>query len=214
MKIQAAFIGKPKLRRPIRKNVRKPRSKPESPGLQLLLLFLMLASLFGGAILYLLFSSSMQPQLAAVYDVYSAMHDSSWCMRFCASLLPTAGTGLLVVYLGVSPAGAWTLLPLVSLRCAAMGSVAAYLVKTNGKQGLTAYFAGLFPGRAVAFGALFLLCIHALRCSKYVKSCLKRDSLKDENWTFSYIRACLPALLLLLLAAVLDTSLQRFCLNA
>ena len=92
MKIQAAFIVKPKLRRPIRKNVRKPRSKPESPGLQLLLFFLMLASLFGGAILYLLFSSSMQPQLAAVYDVYSAMRHASYFSRFCAALLPTAGT--------------------------------------------------------------------------------------------------------------------------
>lgn len=213
MKIRAAIIGKPAFRRPVRRNPGRNRSKPETPGLQLLLLSLMVASVFGGAALYLLFASSMQPQLAAVYDVYCAMRDEAWFTRFCAALLPTAGTGLLVVYLGVSPAGAFAVLPLVSLRCAAMGSVAAYLVKTNGKPGLTAYFTGLFPGRALALGALFLLVVHALRCSRYIKSCLKRDSLKDENWAFSYLRACLPALLLLVAAALLDASLQRFCIT-
>lgn len=211
MKIRAAVISKPKLHRPVRNSVRFKRNKTETPGLQLLLLGLMVTSLFGGAVLYLLFSVSMQPQLAAVYDVFCTMYDASWFIRLCAALLPTAGTGLLIVYFGVSPVSAFAVLPLVSLRCTAMGCVAAFLVKEFDKQGLTAYFAGLFPGRAVAFGALFLLSVHALRCSRYIKSCLKRDSLKNERWAVSYIRACLPALLMLVGAALLDASLQRLC---
>ena len=212
MKIRAAIIGAPKLRRPVRRPIRMNRRKPETPLLRLLLLALMVASLFGGAVLYLLFAASMQPQLAAVYDVYCAMQRASDWSRFCTALLPTVGTGLLVVYLGVSPVGAFAVVPVVSLRCAAIGSVAAYLVKETGKPGLTAYFAGLFPGRALALGALFLLSVHALRCSGYLKSCLKRDSMKDETWALSYIRACLPALGMLVAAAFLDTALQRFCL--
>ena len=214
MKIQAAVFKKPSFAHPVRRKFRPKTRRTQHTAERLILLGLMLLALFGGAVIYLAFQSGMQQEIASYYQAYCDAVEAPFMLRLSASLLPALGAGFLLLYLGTSPFGVWGVLGFLALRCAATGSVAAFLVHSGGAAGIRAYFFGLFPGRALALAALFLLSGHAIKCSVSLKSCLKRDSSAEPSWFVSYLRACLPALTLLCAASLTDALLQRFCVMA
>ena len=208
MRIQAAVFKKSPAIHPFARRQKSSRFPREAMADKMILLFWMLIFLFCGVFMYTCNQDRMQPSFQAFFQAYCESRTSDFGVFFFASLLPTLGAGLVIFYLGISPLGAVGIGSLLVLRCTAMGSLGAYMALAFGKIGLRAFFYGFFPGRSLALCALFLLSGHALRCSKYIKSCLKRDSSLPNGWFFSYMRVCIPGLLMTIAAAVSDIFLQ------
>ena len=213
MKIQAAVFKRSPAVHPFTRRHKHSRLPHEAIADKMILLFWMLVFLFCGVFMYLCNQDRMQPAFHALFQAYCESRASDFGVFFFASLLPTFGAGLFLFYLGISPVGTVGIGTLLALRCTTMGSLGAYMALAFGKSGLRAFFYGFFPGRSLALCALFLLSGHALKCSNYLKSCLKRDSSLPNGWFFSYMRICVPGLLMTIAATVSDILLQPVLAN-
>ena len=206
MKIQAALIrrrrDRPRFAR-TRPN-RKREARPVPPGVPALCAIL--AGLCCGVLLEALFPSGLASGLAENLTAFFGASDASFGAVLRRCLLPSAGLGLLIVYLGASPVGSPAIAALLCMRGCGLGAVAAFLAQ-RGTTGLSCYFALLFPAKALQLSGLFLVARRAMQLSKYYKSCLKRDSVQPEPVARRYLISCLQGLLLLVLSAAADTLL-------
>ncbi len=203
MKIQAALVKPPRSRPQIRRNQRNGKALKNKLAVAAPSLLALLGGLCGGVLLHSLAPSELVPGLQEHLTHYFSASDSSFGAALWASLPPSVGFGLLIVYLGASPVGTPAIAALLFLRGCAFGALAAFLA-SFGKAGLSFYFAGLFPTKVVQLCGLFLVSRCAMLLSGYYKSCLKRDSFHPDQITGGYLVSCLPGLLLLLVSAAAD----------
>lgn len=207
MKVQAVLVSKPRKKRPAARGKTRSPQRHARNRLQVLLLCLMVMSLFGGVLLFSLRTSAMESAFRSYYASFEASLGASFSARLFSSLLPGAGVGLMLWYFGLSPAGTTAILPLLAVRCAALGALSVWLVQNGGTA---FYFCRLFPAKVLQLLGLFLLAYCACSCCSYLKSRLKQDSFRDSGWFIAYLKAGLPGMGLLVLSALCEVLLQQW----
>ena len=208
MKVQAALIRNQHA--PISLHKKKPRTASPKTDWQPMLSFgCLLLGLFFGVALFTLQTERFLLPLKQYIDVFLSAANAAFFVRWRSALLPTVCFGLILMYLGVSPIGTAAILPLLLLRAASVGLLGAFLKEAYPTGGLAFFYVCLFPSKALQLIGLFLLSKSALKCSGYIKSCLKTDNTHPVAF-FSYGLACLPGLCCLALASLTDVFLQQF----